>query len=260
MLRKVQLISALPSLFAALKIAAPAAFLGAILAEYLGSGGDSTLGRALIAAQTQSDAPLLWYLALVSGAISGLGLPARRAGRPAGHAVDHRRRRPGGRAMTADRGPASPSRGRRPGRRRRRAARSAARCSPSRSPSSCWWRCGRCCSVVFDVSAFVGKSPLDVWQYLFADAPPRGVRPASLSAADARAASFGALGTTLVNAAIGFVAGHAGGHRDRRRVRALQAVRVRVHADRHAAALGAAGGHGAAAAARSSARASWASR
>lgn len=72
-LRKVQLISALPSLFAALRIAAPAAFLGAILAEYLGSGGDSTLGRALIAAQTQSDAPQLWYLALVSGLISGLG-------------------------------------------------------------------------------------------------------------------------------------------------------------------------------------------
>jgi ABC-type nitrate/sulfonate/bicarbonate transport system permease component len=72
-LRKVQAIAALPSLFAALKIAAPAAFLGAILAEYLGSGGDSTLGRALIAAQTQADAPLLWYLALVSGAVSGLG-------------------------------------------------------------------------------------------------------------------------------------------------------------------------------------------
>jgi ABC-type nitrate/sulfonate/bicarbonate transport system permease component len=72
-LRKVQLIAALPSLFAALKIAAPAAFLGAVLAEYLGSGGDSTIGRALIAAQTQSDAPQLWYLALVCGAISGLG-------------------------------------------------------------------------------------------------------------------------------------------------------------------------------------------
>lgn len=71
-LRKVQLIAALPSLFAALRIAAPATVLGAILAEYLGSGGDATLGRALIAAQTQSDAPQLWYLALVSGAISGL--------------------------------------------------------------------------------------------------------------------------------------------------------------------------------------------
>ncbi len=60
---------------------------------------------------------------------------------------------------------------------------------------------------VFDVSAFVGKSPLAVWQYLFAETPPRGVRPASLSAAEARAASFGALGITLVNAGIGFVAG-----------------------------------------------------
>ena len=56
-----------------MKIAAPAAFLGAILAGYLDSGGDSTLGRALIAAQTQSDAPQLWHLALVSGLISGLG-------------------------------------------------------------------------------------------------------------------------------------------------------------------------------------------
>lgn len=73
LLRKVQLIAALPSLFAALKIAAPAAFLGAVLAEYLGSGGDSTIGRALIAAQSQSDAPQLWYLALVCGGIAGLG-------------------------------------------------------------------------------------------------------------------------------------------------------------------------------------------
>ncbi|TKV56777.1 ABC transporter permease subunit [Nakamurella flava] len=73
MLRKVQLIAALPSLFAALKIAAPAAFLGAVLAEYLGSGGDSTMGRALIAAQSQSDAPQLWYLALISGLIAGAG-------------------------------------------------------------------------------------------------------------------------------------------------------------------------------------------
>jgi ABC-type nitrate/sulfonate/bicarbonate transport system permease component len=72
-LRKVQLISALPNLFAALKIAAPAAFLGAVLAEYLGSGGDASLGRALIAAQSNADGPLLWYLALISGAVAGLG-------------------------------------------------------------------------------------------------------------------------------------------------------------------------------------------
>jgi len=81
-LRMVQLIAALPHLFAALKIAAPAAFLGAVLAEYLGSGGDQSLGRALIAAQSDSDAPQLWFLALVSGAAAGLayaliGLVAR---------------------------------------------------------------------------------------------------------------------------------------------------------------------------------------
>lgn len=70
---KVQLIAALPSLFAALKIAAPAAFLGAVLAEYLGSGGDASLGRALIAAQSSADAPRLWYLALVSGGVAGIG-------------------------------------------------------------------------------------------------------------------------------------------------------------------------------------------
>ena len=71
-LRMVQLVAALPNLFAALKIAAPAAFLGAVLAEYLGSGGDKSLGRALIAAQSNSDAPQLWFLALVSGGVAGL--------------------------------------------------------------------------------------------------------------------------------------------------------------------------------------------
>jgi len=60
---------------------------------------------------------------------------------------------------------------------------------------------------VFDVSTFVGKTPMDVWNYLFSADPPKGVRPASLTAADARSEAFAALGTTLVDAAIGFVAG-----------------------------------------------------
>ncbi|GAA4555736.1 ABC transporter permease [Pseudonocardia xishanensis] len=61
--------------------------------------------------------------------------------------------------------------------------------------------------LVFDVSEFVGKSPIDVFQYLFSADPPRGVRPASMSAEQARAESFGALGNTLLNALIGFVSG-----------------------------------------------------
>lgn len=62
---------------------------------------------------------------------------------------------------------------------------------------------------VFDVSPFVGKSPADVGRYLFDDNPPRGIRPASLTAEAARTESLAALGTTLVDATIGFVAGMA---------------------------------------------------
>jgi ABC-type nitrate/sulfonate/bicarbonate transport system permease component len=61
--------------------------------------------------------------------------------------------------------------------------------------------------LIFDVSEFVGKSPVDVFQYLFTADPPRGVRPASMSAAQARSESFGALGNTLLNALIGFASG-----------------------------------------------------
>lgn len=60
---------------------------------------------------------------------------------------------------------------------------------------------------VFDVPDFVGKSPLEVWQYLFSAEPARGVRPASMSAGQARAESLAALVTTLGNATIGFVSG-----------------------------------------------------
>lgn len=72
-LRKVRIIAALPNVFAALKIAAPAAFLGAVLAEFLGGGGDNSVGQALIAAKSTSDSPRLWWLALVSGAVAGIG-------------------------------------------------------------------------------------------------------------------------------------------------------------------------------------------
>jgi ABC-type nitrate/sulfonate/bicarbonate transport system permease component len=71
-LRKVQLIAALPNIFAALKIAAPAAFLGAILGEYFG-GVDSGLGIIITAAQTNVRVAQIWSLAVLSGAIAGLG-------------------------------------------------------------------------------------------------------------------------------------------------------------------------------------------
>lgn len=71
-LRKVQAVAALPALIAALKIAAPAAFLGAVLGEYFG-GVDSGLGVFITAAQTSVRVPQIWSLAIVCGLIAGLG-------------------------------------------------------------------------------------------------------------------------------------------------------------------------------------------
>lgn len=69
---KVQLIAALPQLFAALRVAAPAAFLGAIIGEYLG-GIDTGLGPVITSAQTQLRSAQIWSLALISGLVAGSG-------------------------------------------------------------------------------------------------------------------------------------------------------------------------------------------
>ena len=69
---KVQLLSALPSVFAAFKIAAPAAFLGAILGEYVG-GTDVGFGPAMVNAQQSLEVARVWGVALVSGLLAGAG-------------------------------------------------------------------------------------------------------------------------------------------------------------------------------------------
>lgn len=69
---KVQLLSALPSIFAAFKIAAPAAFLGAILGEYVG-GPDVGFGPAMVNAQQSLEIARVWGVALVSGLLAGAG-------------------------------------------------------------------------------------------------------------------------------------------------------------------------------------------
>jgi ABC-type nitrate/sulfonate/bicarbonate transport system permease component len=71
-LRRVRLAAALPSTFAALKIAAPAAVLGAIIGEFLGRVPYG-LGLAMVVSQQQLDVDRTWGVALVSGAIAGLG-------------------------------------------------------------------------------------------------------------------------------------------------------------------------------------------
>lgn len=68
---KVRVFAAAPNTFAALKIAAPSAVLGAILGEYLG-GVDSGIGVALTAAQTSYNVPRTWGLAIAAAAMAGL--------------------------------------------------------------------------------------------------------------------------------------------------------------------------------------------
>jgi len=70
-IRKVRLVAALPSLLAALKIGAPAAFLGAVLGEYFLVGVDSGIGILLLNAQFYNDATRVWVLAITSGAVAG---------------------------------------------------------------------------------------------------------------------------------------------------------------------------------------------
>ena len=69
-LLKVQIISAIPAVLAALRIAAPAAFLGAILGEYVG-GPDVGFGPAMVNAQQSLEVARVWGVALVSGLIAG---------------------------------------------------------------------------------------------------------------------------------------------------------------------------------------------
>lgn len=70
-MKKVRFKSSLPSLFAGLRIAAPAALLGAIIGEYL--GGESGLGVTMIASQQALMIDRTWGIALVSTAIAGIG-------------------------------------------------------------------------------------------------------------------------------------------------------------------------------------------
>jgi ABC-type nitrate/sulfonate/bicarbonate transport system permease component len=69
-LAKVRFWSALPYLFAALRIAAPTALLGAIIAEFLGA--DRGLGIALIVSEQNLDSVRTLGIGVVSAVIAGL--------------------------------------------------------------------------------------------------------------------------------------------------------------------------------------------
>lgn len=70
-LRRVQLVSALPQVLAALQIAAPAAFLGAILGEYVG-GTQQGVAVTLKIAQQNIDVAQAWAIGLGCALVAGV--------------------------------------------------------------------------------------------------------------------------------------------------------------------------------------------
>ncbi len=73
-LTKVRIRSALPSTFAGLQIAAPAAILGAIIGEYF--GGERGLGIMMIASLQGFKVARTWGIAAVATALAGVGFAA----------------------------------------------------------------------------------------------------------------------------------------------------------------------------------------
>ncbi len=70
-MRFVQLRSALPAILGGFRVAAPAAVLGAILAEF-GGGGRFGLGTYLLGSLGRADPPRLWGIGLMATLIAGL--------------------------------------------------------------------------------------------------------------------------------------------------------------------------------------------
>lgn len=70
-MRFVQLRSALPTILGSFRVAAPAAVLGAILAEF-GGGGRYGLGTYLLGSLGRADPPRLWGIGLTATLIAGL--------------------------------------------------------------------------------------------------------------------------------------------------------------------------------------------
>jgi ABC-type nitrate/sulfonate/bicarbonate transport system permease component len=178
---KVRIRAALPSLFAALRIAAPAALLGAIIGEYL--GGNYGLGVAMINAEQSLDVTRVWSLALFAAAIAGVGYAATGV---VGHlATPWARGTASGTNM-----PRRPPPGGWPG----RAARSVGFLVVSVLVTLvCWVGFIK----LFNLNSYFAKSPAAVWDYL-AQGP---------SAAANRLQLWQALVTTLRDASLGYVFG-----------------------------------------------------
>jgi ABC-type nitrate/sulfonate/bicarbonate transport system permease component len=178
---KVRVRAALPSLFAALRIAAPAALLGAIIGEYL--GGTYGIGVAMINAEQSLEVNRVWSLALFAAALAGCGyaltgLVARRATPWAAGAAAANTARPKPTALSW------------PG----RAGRSVGFLIVSIAVAlGCWVAFIK----VFNLNSYFAKGPAQVWDFLTQGS----------GAAGNRAQLWQALMTTLRDASLGYVFG-----------------------------------------------------
>jgi sulfonate transport system permease protein len=178
-LRWLRLRSCLPGLLSGLRVAAPAAILGSILAEF-GSGARWGLGSFLLGSLGRGDPARIWGIGLAATfmSASAYGLCALLARRSAASMT----------AVTIASGRIEAKRARSG---RSRALRGLLSLGALLVPFLIWWGVLK----VFAVSPVIAKTPLGVWQYLISE-------PA---AADARGAIGQALGQSLPLAGLGLV-------------------------------------------------------
>lgn len=148
-LLKVRLISALPHLFAALRIAAPAAILGAIVGEYMG-GTETGLGLMLVNSQQAMEVARTWSIAVVASVLAAVAYIAT--------SLVARLLTPWASEMAID--PGSSQAGMPKGNGAVTAL--VAGLGSFALVLFVWWAILR----GFRISPFMGKGPLDVWNYL----------------------------------------------------------------------------------------------
>jgi sulfonate transport system permease protein len=179
---KVRLRASLPNLFAALRIAAPAALLGAIIGEYL--GGTKGIGVAMINAEQSLDVTRVWSLALFAAALAGAGYALT--------GLIAKLTTPWAKGQKVGAGVA-PSSSKHHGA-VYRAARSVAFLAVSVGVSLlCWLAFIK----LFHLNSYFAKSPADVWDYLTQGS----------SAGANRQELWSAMVTTLRDASLGYVFG-----------------------------------------------------
>lgn len=183
--RLIEIPAAIPSLLAALKIAAPASLLGTIIGEYI--GGEGGVGVSMLSSQRLGNVERVWALAVTVSAVAGSFYLVVAA---VERWVDRRRPSVGipARSSSHEEQPTVAV----------RLMQALMRASIIIGVVLTIWYGGLW---FFDVNSFVGITPDRVWEHLVA----------GVDASTNRGELFGELGTTFGHAGLGFVFGTGAG-------------------------------------------------